>query len=75
MLYRQVMHILLPRTDISLMQIVCGHCCHIDTFDVLSQFVAKPKPICPNITKEEKKTLQDLRKGDSGVALIADKVS
>ena len=36
-------------------------------------FVAKPKPICPNMTKEERKALQDLRKDDSHMVLAADK--
>ena len=39
---------------------------------VLTQFLAKPKPISPNITKKERITLQDLRKGDSGMVLAAD---
>ena len=40
---------------------------------MLSKFIAKPKSICSNITKEEKKTLQNFRKDGSHMVLTADK--
>ena len=42
--------------------------------DVLYKFRAKPKSVCLKITKEESKALQEKRKDDSHMALIADKV-
>ena len=40
---------------------------------VLSKFVTKPKPICPNITKEERKSVWDLQKDANCIIYTADK--
>ena len=46
---------------------------YVKVGDALLRYVAKPKLIHPNITKEERKTNQDLRKDDSSMVITVDK--
>ena len=41
--------------------------------DVLTKFKNNPKPLVPNITKEERKALFNVKKDDSHMVLTADK--
>ena len=47
---------------------------YVKVRDILMKFTAKPKPMISNITKEESKALNNLRKDESHMVLIADEV-